>query len=517
MEKFHLPLLFFAWFCNVTTQGRPFLAAWRGGASTSSKKTAAPQNAEAYELLAKAVRKKLKSPDDGSYPDPSKLVKVFKSLASTQKAFKGLDGAAHEAYQRTHSVDDVKLTVSGRARRSADRAEATANGLGACELCELIEYPELLDLESPNGTLASRQVALNASSIVSLDGMDVDVLVLYEPTYEGGSGVHHSGIDDSKSPRSKGRLLIIVGEGSKGQQLQRTLKILDKSPAHVKLHSGLVSVEVASVQPVLYKAAGEVLSKIEAILRSHGESTALHFTGRSLAGGIAAIAATILEGGLPMPGDKKKKKGRTSSAHITDDEGPDEQENSSSAAKLTNTTIAPLSGLGKGRTSAVSLGSPPCLSANIQSDFVTSILYGDDIVCRASKESLDRFLERTRRSLKRQGVLGKRVNWMAETISLATSGIKSHAHGSEGEEMRLSVHGRAYLIRPRRLGGACSIHEVGSQLKGGREAMRAALLWQLNDILLSKSLWKHHQLDSYIHGLDRVHLRGVHEEEERAP
>ena len=51
------------------------------------------------------------------------------------------------------------------------------------------------------------------------------------------------------------------------------------------------------------------------------------------------------------------------------------------------------------------------------------------------------------------------------------------------------------------------MHEVGSS-KGGREALRAAVLWQLHDVLLSKSMWKHHQLESYIHGLDRVQLRG---------
>ena len=52
------------------------------------------------------------------------------------------------------------------------------------------------------------------------------------------------------------------------------------------------------------------------------------------------------------------------------------------------------------------------------------------------------------------------------------------------------------------------MHEVGG-LKGGREALRAAVLWQLNDILLSKSLWKRHSLESYIHGLDRVQLKGL--------
>jgi hypothetical protein len=52
------------------------------------------------------------------------------------------------------------------------------------------------------------------------------------------------------------------------------------------------------------------------------------------------------------------------------------------------------------------------------------------------------------------------------------------------------------------------MHEVGG-LKGGREALRAAILWQLNDILLSNSLWKHHQLHYYIQGLDKVQLRGT--------
>ena len=52
------------------------------------------------------------------------------------------------------------------------------------------------------------------------------------------------------------------------------------------------------------------------------------------------------------------------------------------------------------------------------------------------------------------------------------------------------------------------MHEVGG-LKGGREALRAAVLWQLNDILLSNSLWKHHQLEDYIQGLAKVQLRGA--------
>ena len=99
---------------------------------------------------------------------------------------------------------------------------------------------------------------------------------------------------------------------------------------------------------------------------------------------------------------------------------------------------------------------------------------------------------------------------------MTVSSLQTHAHGSEGEEMRLAIPGRAFLVRPRRLGGSCSIHEVGNLKKGGREALREALLWQMNDVLLSKSMWKHHELESYIQGLDRTQLRGVTDDQSHA-
>ena len=94
------------------------------------------------------------------------------------------------------------------------------------------------------------------------------------------------------------------------------------------------------------------------------------------------------------------------------------------------------------------------------------------------------------------------------------SGIKSHAHGSEGEEGRLFHSGKVYLFRPRRIkGGVSSIHEIGGE-SGGREALRANVLLSLRDVLLSTSLWTHHSLESYIGGLDRVELRKFTVEDE---
>ena len=429
----------------------------------------------------------------------------------------------------------MDLKVRGRARRSAARAAATADGLWACELCELLEIP-LSDAASVNGTLAGRQVLLNwtaAESTILLDGTKVPVVVLFEPTYTGGAGILHGGMEDDSNPPPrrmsnsappKGRLVVIIGDEVQ-HDLTRLLEILDQKPKHVRLNAGLVSSEVASVQPSLYKSAGALLLALEPTLREYDNRTsAIHFVGRSLAGGIANLAAIMLDGNLPMPktGGSKNQRASRKKQKVQDDaisakEGDIREDTPLNAtdASSNTTRIVPLEGLGKDRTSAVSIGAPPCVSANVQSDFVVAIMYGDDVVCRATRASFDRLLKRSKKALASKGWLGGRqLNFMTDALSLTVSSLKTHAHGSEGEELRLSVPGRAYLLRPRRLGGMCSIHEVGNRLKGGREALRAQVLWQLDDILLSKSLWKHHQLSSYINGLDRAHLRGYTEEED---
>jgi hypothetical protein len=482
-----------------------FFDEWRGGA-----KSVKTDEQETYLLLADAVRSRLNRDNDKPLPEIADMVKAFKALSSAQQTFKNLDGVAHETYQRLQTVDEVDVSVSGRARRSAARAGATADALGDCELCELLDFPSRFDLDAsnPNGTLFGREVLLNTSFAVEAMGSFVRVLVLYEDSYRGGAGVYHGGIDELSAenlektlsvPRMvRGRVVVVVGDGL-SRSLGAILALLEKKPQYVRLKNGLVTNEVASVQSALYNAAVTILTELEPILRLHNES-AIHFVGRSIGGGIASLSATIFDGGLPMPSEKKSKRRRKKSS--TED---DTESNSAS-----NTTITPLQGLGKRRSSALTLGAPPSMSSNVPSEFVISIVFGDDIVTRTSPESIERFLQRTRRSMRACGILGiAQLSRIADTFSLATSNLKSHAHGSEGEEARLSIPGRAFLVRPRRLSHACSMHEIGAHLKGGREAIRAVVLWQLNDILLSKSLWKHHQLESYIIGLDRVHLRGV--------
>jgi hypothetical protein len=482
---------------NARYQCNPHLLDSIRGGSLQSPQTAS------FASLAKWMLKHVENSDIDAITD------ALLSLSSSQQAFKGLDGMAHEAYQRIKSTDSVDLSVGGRAVRAAARAGAAADALGACELCELIEMSinSVLYKEALNGTLSGREVVMNETLHGCLGRENMSMVVLYEEDYRGDAGIMHGGINDmtmeQKSGKPRGRLLVILGDTA-AHNLERTLTILMQEPVQVRLGQGLVTHEAASVQPTLYAAAGTVLSKLEEALRTYN-SSAVHIVGRSLSGGVACLASAMLEGSLSLPKQvkkKKKKSDKTTSKDETD--GHD-----------TNTTVVPLQLLGKGRTSALTLGAPPCMSSNVQADHVISIVYGDDIVCRASYQTLQRLVDRTQKSLKKSSIIGlKQVGWVSDTFSMAAANLKSHAHGSEGEEGRLALSGRAFLIRPRRLGHSCSMHEVGNQLKGGREALRAAVLWQLNDVLLSSSMWKHHRLESYIHGIDRLHLRGSDEQDE---
>jgi hypothetical protein len=241
---------------------------------------------------------------------------------------------------------------------------------------------------------------------------------------------------------------------------------------------------MTSVCEPLYHIAGELVKAIEPILsgssqehdttkasdstESSGEVNtvkssehAIHLVGH-------ALAALILNGTIPSPTINKKPaqnpscKGRKADACATESNTIVERE------------------IARGRSSAFCLGPPPCLSSNLRAPFITSIIHGDDMICHTSQATLKHLRERTRHSIK-GGVLGRSIGWMTDTLSLTVSGLKSQ---SKSENDRLVLPGKVFLIRPRRIGGGSgSIHEVGDSNAGGREAFRAEVLWQLNDIL----------------------------------
>ena len=443
------------------------------------------------------------------------------------------------------------LKVAGRMSRNAARVGCVADALFAAELCELAGAHRRRrgcddGDDDEDGTLAprtGREVLLNVTIRSPDDRLDlaVSVLVMRERDYDGGAGTGHGGVDDllssarggegpppsagggggggrldddegtaARAPR--GRFLVVLTDhrarcatspspgstaygGERPCDLSSIISILDAPPERLRLRpkmAGEDGGEIASVCEPLYRMAGELLEAIGPVLlstmnattseggsddgnddgESRSKTPAIHFVGHSLAGGVAAIAACIMDGTIPLRSKSEQNRG------------------------------ASLTGSGRDRTSALCLGPPPCLSPNLRAPFVTSVIHGDDIVCRTTQGTIDNLCDRTIRSIK-GGLLGRSVGWMSEAVSLTVSGFKSN---SGGKAERLVVPGQTFLVRPRRMGGgSSSIHEVGGR---GGESLRAALLWQLNDVLLSKSLWSHHRLDAYVRSLDRVRLKG---------
>ena len=550
---------------------------------TLAKSNAASQNV--YKNLAQYLSKTITT--DETYPIPkiqstlstlSKSQSTLKSIdgashefyqRSHSKTLKGSSGRVDRSAGRVGCCADSLFGCELLDWMDASYQGGDANN-DALDVVTDNEDQSILD----DGTLDlhDRQIILNSTID---DPLQMQIIVLYEEDYSGGAGMNHGGIDGltlppSSSQRKRGRYLILLKDAY-GNDMEKTLECLDSNPEFFDLDIGLVSGEVASVNKILWNAAKKVLEScagcwdIESCpsnsddgdkvgddegregnseneggdsIRSEGGTEgeiktkkdvnpetlpALHFIGRSLAGGVASLAAGIVDGCFPMPQTNTRKRksgsrnhrGRKSSKgssqnrrhRMSHDDDIEEKESAESDILDVAKT---LEGFGSGRSSALALGPPPSISANIKAAFITSVIVGDDIICRASKDSLDRLRDRATKRLE-GGVITKQVGWMTDTLSLTLSSLQSHAHGSEGEEARLSIPGKVYLVRPRSIGGGVSsIHEIGR----GRDALRATVLWQLNDILLSRSLWKHHYLESYILTLDKVQLRQISEEED---
>jgi hypothetical protein len=391
----------------VSSQAKPYLFT-RGGASV--QKVDVSKKTEPLLELALALQSRVQVGKDDSNEFASLIAKALKSLSTAQNALKGLDGAAHEAYQRfqksSTAAEESDLTsVSGRARRVATRLTTTSEGLFAAELCELMEAKE--DLQSymnDNSTLADKTVLLQDLKVTMSKDLKVNILVLWEPSYCGGAGIEHGSMQDliGESHNNRGRILVIVRDPV-SENLKGVMDMLDATPLALQIQAGLVAREIASVQPILYRTAGRILKSLEPILLGdqfvNKTDIAFHFVGRSLAGGIASLAAIILDGSLPMPKLKEKKTYVESNSQI----------------------FPTLDGYGRGRTSATVLGPPPCLSANVKAFFVRSIIYGDDIVCRTSQGSILRLCERVERALSK-GVIGRRVGWMSDVVTLTVRG-----------------------------------------------------------------------------------------------
>jgi len=188
------------------------------------------------------------------------------------------------------------------------------------------------------------------------------------------------------------------------------------------------------------------------------------------------------------------------------------------------------------RSSSIALGPCPCVGAALRLRSSASMVLGDDLIARLSPQSISRLRARVRKLLPgggggdSQGQLSRVARlggaWVGDAFGSTVYNLRQRPRSSDavreaarlasdrasgssgvtrerqdgGEESRvdqLQCPGVVYLMKPRAGGGMT----VATCNKGG---LSEALLWQLHDALISKSMLAHHSLAAYIRALDQI-------------
>ena len=161
--------------------------------------------------------------------------------------------------------------------------------------------------------------------------------------------------------------------------------------------------------------------------------------------------------------------------------------------------VGDLLGMYKDRVRCITLASPPCISRNIVPRYVSSLICGDDIISRAHEESLSYMRKRVLSSLQTSTTLVGKIpgsTFLSDMAAVAGKGMSSYT-GNAHDLESVHVPGRVFFMKNRKHKNGVSFQRV---LRGN---WREDMLWMLRDILLSKRMFEHHSLDSYIKTLMR--------------
>eukprot|EP01041_Mallomonas_annulata_P005093 gene5093-10190_t len=248
--------------------------------------------------------------------------------------------------------------------------------------------------------------------------------------------------------------------------------------------------------------------------------TRIRVIGHSGGAGVAALVAAVLDGSLNVSSS-------TSSSSTS----------KSSKTDSLHQLVRPFTGLyNKGFVKAMCIGSPPCLSRAVIPRHVTSLICGDDLVPRASRDALKHMRSRilrtavARRSLSPLGWLPI-GDWMNDAAAVTGQGLRQYAAGGHDLES-LSVPGRVFFVKRRKLKDVSpdpdlnlnpdseaqaesqtqtiphflrsfDIFDGASLQRVMRGNWKEDLLWTLHEIMLSSRMVEHHSLAAYIRALAR--------------
>lgn len=431
----------------------------RGGATTlSSRKLFATDELEhPFAALAAFLCEAPELGDKG----PKRVRRALLALSTSTKTVKFMDGATHHAMKMGASAASgatvaervaAARDVEGRGPRAlkkrasaACRARAALEALEACELCRRAPEGEIIETEKGA----------------------CEVCVVEEEL----------------------RCIVAVHWRSGALKL---VSALDGEAADV-MTSGA---QRARASAALLELAEAALASIQPALQNLANSTELVFVGHGGGGAVAALMASLLAGVVRRPPSTKKPQQQLGDLNL----GAPKPQPPRPPALPTH------------RIRCVSVGCAPCLSAKAARSWdprrarCTTVLLGDDCVGRCSPSALRRLRKRLRRFLPASagGAFGAVRLGAALAGSALEQGMGAAGRAVQDEQRtkltdddELRLPGDVFFLKPR-ADGAVGVY------RGGAGRAREELLWQLNDVLLSKSMLAHATLDAYVSALDRV-------------
>ena len=175
------------------------------------------------------------------------------------------------------------------------------------------------------------------------------------------------------------------------------------------------------------------------------------------------------------------------------------------------------------------------LSRRVRSS-TTTFVNGDDMVPRTSPASLFRFRKRLEACMpKGKGLLARGaaltsfvgIGMARDAAQVASHSVKEMSSGAvrrapgsaarkrgrkgrrardyvedveagDPSKVTMVLPGRVVFVKPRRARGGASLSVIKAA------SVKRDIFWQLDDVLVSKSMWRHHRIESYVRTLERV-------------
>jgi hypothetical protein len=500
--------------------------------------------------------KKRKSGKHGVAPSPwdayeeRHVMRTLNKLAGGQAALKTMDGATHRF---RNAFSDGASSLEARYENFLSSEDAVKTKKGRKEAGKLYEYvsaierffqgSEILQAASQGDDATKKEwfyaAGLEEVSrvVLTVNKMSVVMYVLkpVKDASASSSGDAGSG-EEGKSakfwktkPRAFAEddtvLAFVEAASDSRVSLSQVLSVMEEEPLSLPLSAvGFVQEEVC-LQPTFLECARLAMQRLSAGVltpeamkyQQHVEPSEEDGTSVAREDADAAAAADVTEGNeenhdeeaLAQQQQQRYKGnvrifGYSSGAAVGAYVGM-MLEGTLDTADLRANPVPALKGAFKKQMSAVLVAPPPCLSRSIVSPNIISLVCGDDVVPRAAPDSIARLRRRVLKALHagagKSGLTGlkytAKAGFLGDLKAVTGKSMKTYASG-EHDLSSLRVPGRVFFLKARAHKDGASLQRV---MRGN---WREDMLWQLNEVLLSDRMLRHHELDYHIATLDRL-------------